>query len=135
MENVGPRIMALRTEKNLSLSELARTSEISKSLLHRIENQEDANPELDTLRKIARAFGITVGELLGNEVVTNARQLPTVRPEWLTKLTRQLKQAGKEPDEDFLEALYVIQNRKGQASANDEDWLYLYQTLERSFSR
>ncbi len=135
MVNIGPRIMALRTEKNLSLSELARVSEISKSLLHRIENQEAANPELDTLRKIARAFGITVGDLIGNEVVKSARQLPTVRPEWLVKLTRQLKQAGKQPDEDFLEALYVIQNRKGQAGASDEDWLYLYQTLERSFSR
>ena len=135
MENIGPRISALRVEQNLSLSELARQSDISKSLLHRIENQSTANPELDTLRKIARALKTTVGDLLGRDVVKGVRQLPETKPEWLLKLTNRLRAEGKEPDEDYLEALYVIQNRKGQAAANDEDWMYLYQTLERSFSR
>jgi len=127
--------MALRTEKNMSLSEVARRSEISKSLLHRIEKQEGANPELGTLQKIARALDTTVGDIIGNEVVQSARQLPDVRPSWLQTLTAQLRTAGKEPDEDFLEALYVIQNRKGQLNAKDEDWLYLYTTMERSFPR
>ncbi len=131
--NIGPRIMALRVEKNMTLSELARKSEIAKSLLHRIENQEASNPELSTLQKIARALDATVGDLIGNEVVKSVRQLPEVRPEWLKNLISQLRAAGKEPDEDFLEALYVIQNRKGMKNARDEDWLYLYSTMERSF--
>ncbi len=135
MTKIGPRILALRVERNLSLSKLAEESGISKSLLHRIENQETANPELETLRKIARALNTTVGDLLGNEVVKSVRQLPEARPLWLQKLAEQLRAAGKQPDEDFLEALYVIQNRKGQANATDADWMYLYQTLERSFSR
>ena len=135
MKNIGPRVVALRTEKGFSLSELARKSEISKSLLHRIENQDGSNPELETLQKISRALGITVGELLGNELVKSARSLPDERPEWLSSLTARLRSDGKEPDEDLLEALYVLQNRKGQAEAKVEDWLYLYQTLERSFIR
>jgi len=133
MMNIGPRIVALRVEKNMTLSELARKSEIAKSLLHRIENQEASNPELSTLQKIARALDTTVGDLIGNEVVKSVRQLPEVRPEWLHNLIAQLRAAGKEPDEDFLEALYVIQNRKGMKNAKDEDWLYLYSTMERSF--
>lgn len=135
MANIGPRIMALRAEKNMNLSELARKSEIAKSLLHRIENQKTANPELGTLQKIARALDTTVGDIIGNEVVQSVRQLPEERPAWLQNLTAQLRAAGKEPDEDFLEALYVIQNRKGQRNAKDEDWLYLYSTMERSFPR
>ena len=135
MKNIGLRVVALRTVKGLSLSELARQSEISKSLLHRIENQADSNPVLETLQKISRALGITVGELLGNEIVKSARSLPDERPEWLSSLTARLRSDGKEPDEDLLEALYVLQNRKGQAEAKVEDWLYLYQTLERSFTR
>lgn len=135
VKNIGLRVAALRTEKGLSLSELARQSEISKSLLHRIENHADSNPVLETLQKIARALGITVGELLGNEIVKSARSLPDERPEWLTSLIARLRSDGKEPDEDLLEALYVLQNRKGQAKAKVEDWLYLYQTLERSFAR
>lgn len=133
MANVGPKILALRAERDLSLSKLAERAGISKSLLHRIENREDANPELETLRRISKALGITVGELLGNEVVKNVRQLPSDRPEWLVKLTTRLRSEGKEPDEDLLEALYVLQNRKGQGKASEEDWHYLYQTLERSF--
>jgi transcriptional regulator with XRE-family HTH domain len=135
MQQIGPRIVALRIEQNLSLSKLAEKCDISKSLLHRIENQAEANPELETLRKIARALNTTVGDLLGNEVVKNARELPSVKPLWLANLAKKIRASGKEPDEDLLEALYVIQNRKGQASATDEDWLYLYQTLERSFPR
>lgn len=119
----------------MSLSELARVSDISKSLLHRIENNDSSNPELDTLRKIANAMDVTVGDLIGNEVVRSVRQLPSERPEWLGRLADKLRQEGKEPDEDFLEALYVLQNRKGQSKANEDDWLYLYQTLERSFKR
>jgi XRE family transcriptional regulator of biofilm formation len=135
MTNIGPRIVALRTEKGLSLSELARVSEISKSLLHRIENNDTSNPELETLRKIAKALDVTVGDLIGNEVVKSARQLPAKRPEWLANLAARLRKDGKEPDEDFLEALYVLQNRKGQSKSTEDDWLYLYQTLERSFKR
>ncbi len=135
MKNIGPRITALRVEQDLSLSKLAEESGISKSLLHRIENSESANPELETLRKIARALKTTVGHVLGNEVVRSVRQLPEEKPQWLLTLTDQLRAIGKEPDEDFLEALYVIQNRKGQSKVKNEDWMYLYQTFERSFSR
>ena len=133
MTNIGARIVALRTEKNISLSKLSEECNISKSVLHRIENSPETNFELATLQKIARALKITVGHLMGNEIVKNVRQLPEDKPEWLRKLIEKLKADGKEPDPDFLEALYVIQNRKGQASTNDDEWLYLYQTFERSF--
>ena len=135
MKNLGPRIVALRVEQNVSLSELARLSGVSKSLIHRIEKQEDANPELGTIRKIARALHTTSGDLLGNEVVQSSRQLPEEHPEWLKSLAMLLRKKGREPDRDLLEALYVLQNRKGQTDLSEDDWLYLYQTLERSFNR
>lgn len=135
MTNIGPRIIAMRSEKGWSMSKLAEESGISKSLLHKIENDETSNPELGTLRKIAKALDVTVGELLGNEVVQNVRQLPQKRPAWLAELVTRLKKSDKEPDEDLLEALYVLQNRKGQSKTTADDWLYLYQTLERSFQR
>jgi transcriptional regulator with XRE-family HTH domain len=135
MTNLGPRIVAMRSEKGWSMSKLADESGISKSLLHRIENEDTSNPELGTLKKIAKALEVTVGDLLGNEVVRSVRQLPQKRPAWLADLVTTLKKSDKEPDEDLLEALYVLQNRKGQSKTTTEDWLYLYQTLERSFQR
>ena len=133
MKNIGSTITALRTERGVSLSSLARDSGIAKSLLHRIENQNDANPELSTLKKIADALDVTVGDLLQNEVVKNARQMPAEMPGWLDILSRNLRKMGREPDKDLLEALYVIQNRKGKDAVTDEDWIYSYHTLERSF--
>lgn len=135
MKNIGSRIRSLREQKVISLSKLAEQSGLSKGLLHRIEAAEDPNPELGTLRKIARVLDTTVGDLLGNEVVKNTRQLPNEHPEWLKQLVRALKEKKQLPDEDLLEALYVIQNRKGQNCASTEDWVYVYQTLERSFAR
>jgi transcriptional regulator with XRE-family HTH domain len=135
MENIGSRIQALRLEKNLSLVDLAKASDVSKGLLHRIENVDDPNPELGTLRKIAKGLETTIAALIGHDVVKSARRLPEEVPQWLKNLQDQLEADGKKADPDFLEALYVLQNRKGQKSASTQDWLYLYKTLEMSFSR
>lgn len=135
MENIGSRIQALRLEKNLSLVDLAKASDVSKGLLHRIENSDDPNPELGTLRKIAKGLETTIATLIGHDVVKSARRLPEEVPQWLKNLQDQLEADGKKADPDFLEALYVLQNRKGQKSATTQDWLYLYKTLEMSFSR
>jgi transcriptional regulator with XRE-family HTH domain len=135
MENIGSRIQALRLEKNLSLVDLAKASDVSKGLLHRIENADDPNPELGTLRKIAKGLETTIAALIGHDVVKSARRLPEEVPQWLKNLQDQLEADGKKADPDFLEALYVLQNRKGQKSASTQDWLYLYKTLEMSFSR
>ena len=134
MENIGQRIVVLRTEAGLSLSKLAEKAGISKSLLHRIENREDSNPELETLRKVSRALGITVGHLLGNETVKSIRHMPEEKPEWLEKLISRLRSDGKEPDLDLLEALYVLQNRRGDI-ASEEDWYYVYTTLDRGIRK
>jgi transcriptional regulator with XRE-family HTH domain len=135
MKNIGSRIAAFREEKGLSLSKLADLSGVSKGILHRLENDEHANPEFATLQRVARALKITVGDLLDREVVQNTRLLPDEAPRWLSSLTAQLRAIGKEPDPAYLEALYVLQNRKGQSKTKDEDWLFLYQSIERSFSR
>ena len=134
MSEIGQRITFLRTEAGLSLSKLASKAGISKSLLHRIENKEGANPELETLRKIAKALGMTVGHLLDNEIVKNVRRLPEEKPSWLKDLVDRLVSDGKEPNPDILESLYVLQNRQGGVES-EVDWHYIYQTLELGISK
>jgi XRE family transcriptional regulator, master regulator for biofilm formation len=50
---VGKRIRALRIEKGINLPELAEKAGVSKGFLSQLENDEDANPSLDSLHKVS----------------------------------------------------------------------------------
>lgn len=54
---VGPRVVALRAERGMSLSELARRAGIGKATLSGLESGT-RNPTLDTLHAVAAALGV-----------------------------------------------------------------------------
>jgi Predicted transcriptional regulators len=60
---VSLNIMNQRKLKNMSLDELSKRSGVSKSMLSQIE-QDKTNPTVITVWKIARAFDISVEQLL-----------------------------------------------------------------------
>ncbi len=60
---IGKRIQTLRQRKGLTLSELAKIAGISKSTLSEIESGK-VNSTITTLWSIAKALGITFGELI-----------------------------------------------------------------------
>jgi transcriptional regulator with XRE-family HTH domain len=64
-EFVGRRVKKLRTDRGWSLEELAQTSGVSRSMLSEIE-RERANPTLTVTFRIARAFGMTLQDLIGS---------------------------------------------------------------------
>jgi transcriptional regulator with XRE-family HTH domain len=61
--HLGTRVKALRGARGWSLEALAAASGVSRSMLSQIE-REQANPTLAVTLRIARAFGLTLGELL-----------------------------------------------------------------------
>jgi len=61
--HLGSRVKNLRAARGWSLEELATASGVSRSMLSQIE-REQANPTLAVTLRIARAFGLTLGELL-----------------------------------------------------------------------
>ncbi len=61
--DIGPNIMNLRKQKNMSMDSLSKRSGVSKSMLSQIE-QEKTNPTVVTVWKIARALDVSVEELL-----------------------------------------------------------------------
>jgi transcriptional regulator with XRE-family HTH domain len=63
-EFVGRRVKKLRTARGWSLEELAAASGVSRSMLSEIE-RERANPTLTVTARIARAFELTLQDLLG----------------------------------------------------------------------
>jgi transcriptional regulator with XRE-family HTH domain len=61
--HLGGRVKHLRGERGWSLDALAQASGVSRSMLSQIE-REQANPTLAVTLRIARAFGLALGELL-----------------------------------------------------------------------
>jgi transcriptional regulator with XRE-family HTH domain len=59
----GSRVKQLRADRDWSLEALANASGVSRSMLSQIE-RELANPTLAVTLRIARAFGMELGELL-----------------------------------------------------------------------
>ena len=57
-------ILKIRTEKGLTQAQLAERLNVQQSMISMIENEE-RNPSVDVLLKLAAALGVTVDELIG----------------------------------------------------------------------
>ena len=60
---LGKNLKNIRTKKNISQGEIARILKVGRSFITNIENGK-TNPTLDTIAKIAKAIGVSVGELM-----------------------------------------------------------------------
>jgi transcriptional regulator with XRE-family HTH domain len=76
-ENLGKRVKKLRADRGWSLEELADASGVSRSMLSEIE-RERANPTLTVTFRIARAFGLTLQELI-ESAETSASKIQVIR--------------------------------------------------------
>jgi transcriptional regulator with XRE-family HTH domain len=135
MRNPGARIRTLRTEKEISLPTLAASAGLSKGLLSKLENNKDSNPSLGTLYKIAEALDVTLADILETEQAQLKRIVPDEQPSWQKGLISYLRAHDKEPDQDILNAIYVLRHRKGAKTADLESWKFLYLSIEKSFGK
>jgi XRE family transcriptional regulator of biofilm formation len=133
MANLGGRIRTLRAERTWTLDKLADEAGVSKSLLSKLENLPDSNPSMETLFKVAKALKVTVADLLETEKVQAKRIIPDEKPSWVDAIAQALLPDNRKPDEDVLQALYVLQARKGDAIRSDLAWVHMYHSLEMNF--
>lgn len=98
---IGPRIKKYRTQRNLSLSELAERAGVAKSYLSSIERNLQSNPSVQFLEKVSTVLGITVNTLLNEQSETDLDDLDL---EW-TKLVQDAMKSGvsKEQFREYLE--------------------------------
>ncbi|MFD3808721.1 helix-turn-helix domain-containing protein [Streptomyces sp. NPDC058611] len=64
LDAVGPRLRALRRQRETTLADLSATTGISVSTLSRLESGT-RRPNLELLLPLARAYGVTLDELVG----------------------------------------------------------------------
>lgn len=60
---LGRNLKRIRTKKDISQGDIARTLKVGRSFITNIENGK-TNPTLATIAKLAKAIGVSVGELM-----------------------------------------------------------------------
>jgi len=63
-QNLSKNVKRLREAKGLSQEKLARLADVANNTLIKMETGENINPTLETLKKVAKAFGVSVDELI-----------------------------------------------------------------------
>jgi transcriptional regulator with XRE-family HTH domain len=87
---VGEKIKQLRENKALSLKEVADLTGFSTALLSQMENHL-VSPSLGTLIKLAKAYGVRVGDFLGE---TEGEPFAIVRKDERRKVSRFASKEG-----------------------------------------
>ncbi|WP_042461055.1 helix-turn-helix domain-containing protein [Neobacillus dielmonensis] len=107
---LGTKIQQLRHERNLTLTQLAKKTEISKSYLSHIERSIQANPSIEVLAKIAAALDVDIKNLLSPESLISkpyAKKEPI--KDWSNLINTALE-AGLIDEEDLREINQAIKN-------------------------
>lgn len=68
----GKRIKELRTDRKMTLDQLAHATGSSKSYIWELENKNPPRPSAEKLSGIAKALGVTMDYLLGTDEHTKA---------------------------------------------------------------
>jgi transcriptional regulator with XRE-family HTH domain len=128
-DTIGPRIRHHREQKDLSLSRLAREAGVSKGYLWSLENRPDGDsaqrPSAQTLFAIAKALGVTMADLLGEQLVLDDE--PVVDP-----TLREFAELEGLPQAD-VQMLASIQWR-GDRPTSVERWRFIYHAIVTSRS-
>ncbi len=64
MSNITKNLRKLRESKGFSQEKLARLADVANNTIIKIEVGKNQNPTLDTLKKIAKALGVSVDDLI-----------------------------------------------------------------------
>ncbi len=101
---LGDKIRKLRRDKKMSLDALASDAEMSKSYLWELENNDDANPTMDKVARIAAVLAVTPEFLAHDEQADKPvdvfdkaffRNYKTLKPETKQQLLEILKTLKK----------------------------------------
>jgi transcriptional regulator with XRE-family HTH domain len=126
LDLVGSRLRRVRTERGVTLTDLAERTGISKSTLSRLENGQ-RRPSLELLLPLARTYGVPLDDLVGAPEVGDPRirlKPRSVNGRTVLPLTRQpngvqawkivipARQSKPQPrTHDGYEWLYVLSGR------------------------
>ena len=127
---LGQRLRLIRKEKELTLKNLSQLADLSVPYLSDVE-RDVVNPSVETLQKVAKAFNMTVRDLLSG-VEELGESVPTTYPEGFKSFIED-PEFSQEINDEWKEFLMEMKFRGKQPSSKRE-WIELYLSLRRVFS-
>lgn len=122
---IGARIRRYREDKDLSLSQLAKDSGISKGYLWTLENGDtQSRPSANTLYAIAEALGVMMSDLAGRTLTYDAGDQSI--PDSLLEFAE-----GRDLPEADIQMLASVQFR-GERPSSVQRWEYIYNAIRHS---
>jgi transcriptional regulator with XRE-family HTH domain len=119
---VGPRLRAMREQRQTTLAELSRASGVSVSTLSRLESG-GRKPTLELLLRLARAHEIPVDELLAEKPTNDPRvQSEPIRRDGLTMLPLTRRPGGVQA---YKMIIAPGERRPEQQMHEGYEWMYV----------
>ena len=125
---LGARIKVIREERGLSLSDLARSCEVTKGYLSQLEHGKATNPSVEAVKKIAQGLGVSLSDLLEEPT---APPPDASLPEGLRSFLAQSRDEGNPLSEADVEMLLGIRYR-GRPPRTADDYAFLYDVIKRT---
>ncbi len=127
---LGQRLRQIRKGKKLTLKELSLQANISVPYLSDMERSV-VNPSIDTLQKVAKAYNMTVKDLI-TDVDELGESTYANYPDEFTSFLNEYETTYN-IDNDWKELLMKI-NFRGKQPTTVTEWLELYLYLKRILS-
>ncbi len=124
---LGERLRLIRKENKLTLKNLSQLANLSVPYLSDMERGV-VNPSIDTLQKVAKAYNMTVKELISG-VEELGESSNTNYPAEFQSFLKEYESPYKIND-DWKELLLKI-NFRGRQPTSKTEWLELYLYLKR----
>ncbi len=126
---LGRRLLRIRREKGISLTELERRSGITKGYLSQLERGEATNPSFDVVRRIARGLEVALAELAGEAAGEEEAGAPRVPP-GLSEFMKRCEAEGRPLGAEEIGLLTGIRYR-GRPPRTADDYAFLLETIRR----
>lgn len=127
--NFGERMKKIRKEKGLSQLEVAAKMNVRQQTVAQYERAENV-PKLKTLKKIAEALGVSVGELSGTGTsYADLMKKLNIEPGPLGNILLANTDELSDFEKDLLSSIIMEPLEMGKFSPNDLQMLYNYKSL------
>ena len=124
LQNVGPRLRALRSERGATLTEIADDTGISVSTLSRLESG-GRRPTLELLLPLARAYGVALDELVDVPAPADPRvHGHPIRRDGMTLVPLTRQAGGLQAYKQLFPPRWQVGNTE-QKVHDGYEWLYV----------
>ncbi|TKJ19731.1 XRE family transcriptional regulator [Blastococcus sp. CCUG 61487] len=125
LQNVGPRLRALRSERGATLTDVAETTGISVSTLSRLESG-GRRPTLELLLPLARTYGVAIDDLVDTPAPADPRVhgRPIEREDGMTMVPLSRQAGGLQSYKMVLPARWRVHDTD-QKTHEGYEWLYV----------